>query len=119
SQPIPATVKQGESVQLGDLTLSFERERRFSVFQVARNPGIPIFFVAAILLIGGSMVTFYFPHRRLRGIIVATPQGSSARLAPIARRDWSATRVFDELMERLSGATGLTPVITRREAAPI
>ncbi len=118
SQPIPATVKQGESVRLGDLTLTFERERRFSVFQVARNPGIPIFFIAAILLIGGSMVTFYFPHRRLRGIIAATPVGSSARLAPIARRDWSATRVFDELMERISGETGLSPEITRREAAP-
>jgi cytochrome c biogenesis protein len=117
TQPIPATVKQGESVRLGDLTLTFERERRFSVLQVARNPGIPIFFVAAILLIGGSMVTFYFPHRRLRGIIAATPNGSSARLAPIARRDWSATRVFDELMERISGETGLSPVVTRREAA--
>lgn len=119
TQPIPATVKQGDSVQLGDLTLTFERERRFSVFQVARNPGIPIFFVAAILLIGGSMVTFYFPHRRLRGIIAAEPNGSSARLAPIARRDWSATRVFDELMERISGETGLTPVVSRREAASV
>jgi cytochrome c biogenesis protein len=117
SQPIPATVKQGDSVHLGDLTVTFERERRFSVFQVARNPGIPIFFIAAILLIGGSMVTFYFPHRRLRGIIAATPDGSSARLAPIARRDWSATRVFEELMERVSCETGLSPVVTRREAA--
>jgi cytochrome c biogenesis protein len=117
-QPIPATVSQGESVQLGNLTLTFERERRFSVFQVARNPGIPIFFVAAILLIGGSMVTFYFPHRRMRGIIAAAPDGSVARLAPIARRDWSATRVFGELIERISGETGLTPDITRREAAP-
>lgn len=119
TQPIPATVKQGDSVRLGDLTLTFERERRFSVFQVARNPGIPIFFVAAILLIGGSMVTFYFPHRRLRGIIAATPNGSSARLAPIARRDWSATRVFDELIDRISGETGLSPAMTRREAAPV
>lgn len=118
SQPIPATVKQGDAVQLGDLTLTFERERRFSVFQVARNPGIPIFFVAAILLIGGSMVTFYFPHRRLRGIIATTPSGSVARLAPIARRDWSATRVFDQLVERISTGTGLTPQVTRREAAP-
>lgn len=117
SQPIPATVKQGESVQLGELSLTFERERRFSVFQVARNPGIPIFFIAAILLIGGSMVTFYFPHRRLRGIIATTPQGSSARLAPIARRDWSATRVFDELVERISRESGLTPEMVRRETA--
>lgn len=116
TQPIPVTIAQGDSAQLGDFTLTFERERRFSVLQVARNPGIPIFFVAAILLIGGSMVTFYFPHRRLRGIIHATPQGSVARLAPMARRDWSAQRVFEQLVTRISAVTGLSPVMTRREA---
>ncbi|MFT4036599.1 MAG: cytochrome c biogenesis protein ResB [Thermomicrobiales bacterium] len=116
TQPVPVTIAQGDSAKLGEFTLTFERERRFSVLQVARNPGIPIFFVASILLIGGSMVTFYFPHRRLRGIIHATPQGSVARLAPMARRDWSAQRVFEQLVTRINGVTGLSPVMTRREA---
>ena len=52
-QPIGATVGQGDSIQLGDLSFTFVRERRFSVLQVARNPGIPIFIAASVLLVGG------------------------------------------------------------------
>lgn len=109
--PIGATVSQGESIKLGDLTLTFVRERRFSVLQVARNPGIPIFIAASILLVGGLAVTFYFPHRRVRGIVRSTPRGSEAHLAPIARRDWSARRVFQQLVTRVSGHTGLQPTL--------
>jgi cytochrome c biogenesis protein len=109
AQPIGATVSQGESIQLGDLTLTFERERRFSVLQVARNPGIPIFIVAAFLLVGGLAITFYFPHRRIRGIVSATPDGSVAHLAPIARRDWSAKRVFEQLAAIIGAKTGVKP----------
>ena len=90
--PIGTTVAQGDSVQLGNLKLSFVRERRFSVLQAARNPGIPIFFAAAVLLVGGLAATFYFPHRRIRGIVAAAEDGSLGQLAPIARRDWSAKR---------------------------
>lgn len=116
SQPIFANVSQGESVTLGDFQLTFNRERRFSVLQVARNPGIPIFIAAAILLVGGVMITFYFPHRRIRGIISATSGGSSAHLAPIARRDWSAQRVFSQIVEKISLKTGLESTFI--EASP-
>lgn len=117
-QPIGATVSQGESIQLGDLSLTFERERRFSVLQVARNPGIPIFIAAAFLLVGGLAITFYFPHRRVRGIVSATPEGSVAHLAPIARRDWSAKRVFEQLASDIGARTGLEPDL-RTNAAEI
>jgi cytochrome c biogenesis protein len=109
AQPVGATVSQGESIQLGDLTLTFVRERRFSVLQVARNPGIPLFIAASVLLVGGLAITFYFPHRRVRGIVSATPEGSVAHLAPIARRDWSAKRVFTQLADTLGRQLGVTP----------
>jgi cytochrome c biogenesis protein len=111
AQPIGQTVGQGESIHLGDLQLTFEREKRFSVIQVARNPGIPIFFAAAILLVGGLSITFYFPHRRVRGIVTTTPEGSVAHLAPIARRDWSARRVFDGLATKLGQRLGIEPEV--------
>jgi cytochrome c biogenesis protein len=117
--PIGATVGQGESIQLGDLSLTFVRERRFSVFQVARNPGIPIFFIAAFLLVGGLAITFYFPHRRVRGIVSATAEGSVAHLAPIARRDWSAKRVFAHLADHIGRRTGLEPVLLGDELASV
>lgn len=115
--PVGATISQGESVNLGNLTLTFERERRFSVFQVARNPGIPIFFAAAILLVGGLAITFYFPHRRVRGIVSATAEGSVAHLAPIARRDWSARRVFEQLARELGKRLQLDPHLTINEGS--
>lgn len=115
--PVGATISQGESIELGDLTLTFVRERRFSVLQVARNPGIPIFIAASVLLVGGLAITFYFPHRRVRGIISSTPTGSVALLAPIARRDWSAKRVFDQLAAKIGEKTGLAPEIVTSEPA--
>jgi cytochrome c biogenesis protein len=111
AQPIGQTVGQGESIHLGDLQLTFEREKRFSVIQAARNPGIPIFFAAAVLLVGGLSITFYFPHRRVRGIVTTTPEGSVAHLAPIARRDWSAKRVFDGLATKLGQRIGIEPEV--------
>ncbi len=113
--PVGAAIGQGESIALGDLNLTFVRERRFSVLQVARNPGIPIFIAASVLLVGGLAVTFYFPHRRVRGIVSATADGSAAHLAPIARRDWSAKRVFEQLAERIGKETGLAPRMVSNE----
>jgi cytochrome c biogenesis protein len=109
AQPIGATVSQGESIQLGDLSLTFVRERRFSVLQVARNPGIPLFIAASVLLVGGLAITFYFPHRRVRGIVSTTQDGSAARLAPIARRDWSAKRVFEQLAQDVGRRIQIDP----------
>src|SRR5215207_6468341 len=116
AQPIGAAVRQGESIQLGDLSLTFVRERRFSVLQVARNPGIPLFFAAAVLLVGGLAVTFYFPHRRVRGIVSATQDGSVARLAPIARRDWSAKRVFERLADDVGRRIEISPELHVNES---
>jgi cytochrome c biogenesis protein len=105
--PVGATVSQGDSIELGDLSLTFVRERRFSVLQVASNPGIPLIIAASVLLVGGLAVTFYFPHRRVRGIVSTTTSGSSARLAPIARRDWSAKRVFERLATEVGRQIGI------------
>jgi cytochrome c biogenesis protein len=113
--PVGETISQGESIALGDLTLTFVREKRFSVLQVARNPGIPIFIMAAVLLVGGLSVTFYFPHRRVRGIVAATQRGTVAHLAPVARRDWSAKRAFGELTARSAGQLGMQPEILTAE----
>jgi hypothetical protein len=77
------------------------------VLQVARNPGIPLFIAASVLLVGGLAITFYFPHRRVRGIVSPTADGSVARLAPIARRDWSAKRVFERLASDVGRQLGI------------
>ena len=98
-----SVVALGSSDSIGGLTVTFVREGQWSLLQVARNPGIPIFWAAAFMLIGGLAIVFYFPHRRVRAIVSDRPGGGAiCTIAPMARRDWSARRSFEQL------ATGIT-----------
>lgn len=109
---MPTGVKglQGTQSSVAGMTIDFVREKRFTLLQVARNPGIPIFIAASFLLVGGLAVTFYFPHRRVRGIVGALPCGGSrATLAPLARRDWSAGRAFERMTDGIEARLG-TPL---------
>lgn len=113
-EPVAMTLDQGQPAAAGDYAVTFVREKRFSAFQIARNPGISIFYGASILLVAGLAVTFYFPHRRVRGIISPTADGGSRMdLAPLARRDWSGQQAFERLLAKLE--TRLDTPITRIE----
>jgi cytochrome c biogenesis protein len=102
SMPPTSLVTQGQPAIIDGVTVDYVRDRRFTLLQVAYNPGINIFFIAAIMLVGGLAITFYFPHRRMRAIISSGANGSVAHMAPLARRDWSGQRDFESLMERLA-----------------
>lgn len=108
-----AIIDQGKPVQLGNLTVTFERELRYTNLQVAYNPGIPIFIMASVLLVGGLVVTFYFPLRRIRGIIAETPSGAVLTMAPLARRDWSGKRDFFSVVELAQQDLNVMPTIKK------
>lgn len=99
-------VTQGQPAVIDGVTVDFVRERRFTLLQVGYNPGIDIFFIASIMIVGGVAVTFYFQHRRMRAIVSTGASGSVAHLAPLARRDWSGQRDFESLMERMRTELG-------------
>ena len=80
--------------QIGDYTITWTGTKPYSLMQVAYNPGVPIFLIAAVLLVGGLVITFYFPHRRLRAIVSPTPNGAMISMAPLAKRDWSGKQDF-------------------------
>ncbi|HUG60997.1 MAG TPA: cytochrome c biogenesis protein ResB, partial [Methylomirabilota bacterium] len=111
-EPTAAIATQGETVDLGGVRVEFVREGRFALLQIARNPGIPIFIAASLLLVGGLAITFYFPHRRVRGIVAAAENGSVAHLAPLAKRDWSGQRDFTRLLEEVASRLHLAPEVT-------
>jgi cytochrome c biogenesis protein len=101
------TLEQGQAQSIDGLNITFVRESQWSGMQVANNPGIPVFWLSALMLIGGLAIVFYFPHRRIRGIIAPIAGGgAAATLAPIARRDWSARRTFEQFGERLNAKSG-------------
>jgi cytochrome c biogenesis protein len=58
------------------LEFSFDRERQFSGLQLSYNPGLPLIWVACVLMLVGWGAVFYFPHRRLRALV--TPDGPGA-----------------------------------------
>ena len=114
AEPPSGIVNVQQATTIGGLTVAFERERRFTVLQVGRNPGIPIFFAAAVLLVGGLALTFYFPHRRVRGIVGPGAAGAEAHLAPLAKRDWSGQRDFARLLDEVERRLGVRAILIER-----
>ena len=100
---------QNQPAQVGDYSVTFDREGRYTILQVGYNPGIPIFIIAAFFLLGGLMVTFYFPHRRIRAILQPKDGSSDLSLAPLAKRDYSGKREFYDILAKINDATGTVP----------
>lgn len=109
---------QGIPVQVRDLSITFTRETRHSLLQVAYNPGIPIFFIASVMMVGGLAMTFYMPRRRLRGMIVPSPYGANVTLVPLARRDWSGKQDFFKVVKSLAASLAVQPEIKRQADTP-
>lgn len=104
-------VTLGQPARVGDYMVTFEREGKYSILQVGYNPGIPIFIIAAFFLVGGLMVTFYFPHRRIRGILRKTENGSELSMAPLAKRDYAGKRDFYSVLSKMNEALGSSPEV--------
>jgi cytochrome c biogenesis protein len=119
TMPPSAKVGQGETVNLEGLNIQFVRERQFTLLQVANNPGMPIFWTAAFMLVGGLAIVFYFPHRRIRGIIApeANGQGVAALFAPLAKRDWSGKQEFRRICEEIDLTLGVRGLVKERVAS--
>ena len=109
------TVAVGDGATIGGYTVTFVRDRQWTMLQVASNPGIPIFWAAAFMMIGGLGIVFYFPHRRIRGIVSSASGPQEIQLAALAKRDWSAKRSFEQLIEDIDRELPVTTRITRRD----
>lgn len=102
---------QGQPMQFGDYTITFEREGRYSILQIGYNPAIPIFLIAAGFLIGGLIITFYFPHRRIRGMLKPGEDGNELHLAPLAKRDYAGKRDFYNVLGKLTSSLDASPKV--------
>jgi cytochrome c biogenesis protein len=110
-------IAQGDAARLAGLDVQFVRERRFTLLQVAYNPGIPILFSAAFLLVLGLTITFAFPHRRLRALVTATAEGTETLCAPLAKRDWGAKRDFAHTLTAIETRLGSATTFERTSHA--
>lgn len=87
-------IRPGESAAMAGKTISFGGQRSFSGITVRRDPGARWIWVATGLLLGGLLLTFYVPRRRLW----VRSEGDNLRLAGVADR-WTR---FDQELERLA-----------------
>lgn len=123
AQPVgAATIAQGQSATIDGLTYTFVRERQFTGLMVVRDPGAPIVWVGAGLMVIGLITTLFFRPRRVWvEVRPATDpaHGTTVVLASAASRDPSARRWADglagELSTRLAAAApvALAPLPTK------
>jgi len=72
-----SVLEMGVPKTVGGLEFTFVRERQFSGFQVARDPGGPIIWIASTLFVLGLILVFYFPHRQAWARASSGPDGKT------------------------------------------
>jgi cytochrome c biogenesis protein len=104
-QPIALqTIDQGQPTTLAGLDFTFERESAYTGLSVARDPGAPLVWLGALMLIGGFSVVLVFPNRRVWFRITARRGGSAVALASVGRQDSGLGRDFTDLVTDLRRA---------------
>lgn len=114
SDPTIKVVEAGKSVTIDGLTLTYNRNRQFTLLAVNRDPGAWLVWVGSTLLILGSFLVFFLPHRRLWVRIRPNADGTSrVRMGAPLRRDPAFEPVFNALAERIKSPNTSDPT-TRR-----
>jgi cytochrome c biogenesis protein len=100
---------QGQTKELAGLNVTFVRESRFTGLQVAKDPGTNIVWIAAALMVIGLVMMFYFPFKRVWVQCKDRPDGTcDLRMATTVARDFSQTKDFNNLHERVRLALGIS-----------
>lgn len=98
------------------LELTFERERQFTGLNLSYNPGLPLIWLACLLMLVGWSAVFYWPHRRLRALVRRTESGAiQVATAYISKYDLGTrqegTRLLTEIERRLKTAQPVSTVL--------
>jgi cytochrome c biogenesis protein len=64
------SIREGDSLKLGDVTFEFALDR-YIVLQMVHDPGFKLVVLAGFLVMGGLIVSLYFPHKRLWARVTA------------------------------------------------
>jgi cytochrome c biogenesis protein len=89
------------------LTLSFDDLRRYSVLTITRDAGVPVVFLAAILVLGGLLAAMYSSRRKLWVRFEPDGDGSIMRVGGFAlQRKAQFEDEFAGIVGALVAATG-------------
>ncbi|SDL08044.1 cytochrome c biogenesis protein ResB [Tessaracoccus oleiagri] len=99
-----ATVDAGAAASVGDLSVSFLREQKYTSLIVKRDPGSWVVWLGCTLLVVGVTVTLGLRHRRQWVRVTPTPTGSCVQIATTDRPDSIRSRNFHELSTSIASA---------------
>jgi len=102
-------VDPGKPVTVAGLELTFVRERQYTGLIVARDPGGPLVWLGALLLVLGVMLVFFFPARRIWARVSSTASGSRIQVAALASHDVTFESAFQHLVDDLRGTSPAAP----------
>ena len=109
----PVLLVPGQSKELANgMVVSFADLKQYSVFTLARDPGVPVVAAAAALLLLGLVPSLYVTRRRIW--VRATPAGPGATRVELAGLALQGKAAFEGELARLArqvqrGAGGLLP----------
>jgi cytochrome c biogenesis protein len=103
-QVAQAVVDQGKAAELAGLSFTFDRESQFTGLSVARDPGVTLVWLGALLLFVGFVIRFTMPHKRLWARIVARPNGAVVGMASLGNRDAALGTEFEHIVNDIRSA---------------
>ena len=97
----------GAATSASTLTVSFPALRKYSVFQVTRDSGVPVVLVAAILIILGLLPAMYTSRRKVWVHAVEDGEGTILKIGGFSnQRKTQFDDEFVKLVAALVGASG-------------
>jgi cytochrome c biogenesis protein len=110
AQVAAQTLDQGKPVEIDGLHFAFQRESQFTGLIVARDPGAPLVWLGASMLVIGFAIRFLIPHRRVWARIVAGPRrGAIVSVAAMGRHDFGLDTEFTNLVTDIRAALQTAP----------
>ncbi len=95
---------QGKAQALGGYTVTFDRELKYTVLSINRDPGQLLVWLGALLLFGGFTLVFLLPQRRVWARISSRGAMSVLSVASLGRRDAALGTDFDDLITDIRAA---------------
>ena len=98
-------VDQGKAAQVGPYTMTFNREAKYTVLSISRDPGQYLVWLGAFLLFAGFTLVFLLPQRRVWARITGRGSMAVVSVASLGRRDAALGTDFDVLVTDIRAAT--------------
>jgi cytochrome c biogenesis protein len=102
NEPETALLDTGVPHELGGMQFTFGGQEQFSIFQVSRNPGINLVWVACASLVIGLGMVFYFPYRRLWVLLEPAKNDSSLLTVRSSGRSSPGTGEINHLIGEMN-----------------